>query len=215
MSTQNPRYKSSATAKSPTSFPAICDQASALKSRHSTECGQKGVASKSTVLPATQRGSINTRPVQNRIFAVMMHTTRYAFKAQARLAADCRVAPSTICRLLTGHSSPSFALVATITKTLEKHLGRPLDPRELVSTDSQFPTLSTCALCGCRGCLPDEAYDENERLRPEYKGVAPGSWTLLSSQSVRRALDEEQREQSNTQGKPKQNATPQILKEVR
>jgi hypothetical protein len=139
----------------------------------------------------------------------MMHTTRYAFKAQARLAVDCHVAPSTICRLLMGQSSPSFALVTTITKALEKQLGRPIDPRELVSIDCQFPTVSTCALCGCRGCLPDEAYDENEQLRPEYKGVAPGSWTLLSSQSVRRSLDEDQRERQEKQAKETQSAPPQ------
>lgn len=138
------------------------------------------------------RDCINTRPVINRIFAVMMHTTRYAFKAQARLAADCGVSPSTISRLLTGFSSPSFVLVDAVTKALEKQLGVPLDPRELVSVDGDFPTRFTCDLCRCGGCLPYEAWDEDDHLRPEYKGVRPGEWTLLSVQSVRKALLEEQ-----------------------
>lgn len=140
---------------------------------------------------------INTRPVHNRIFEVMMHTTRYAFKAQARLAADCGVAPSTICRLITGQCSPSFAVMATITKALEQQLNKTIDPREIVSLDESFPTASTCELCGCRGCLPDEAYDEHDRLRPAYRGIQPGQWTILSRQFVAQALNEPE---GNTRG---------------
>jgi DNA-binding XRE family transcriptional regulator len=88
----------------------------------------------------TRVNCINTSPVYNRIFGVMMHTTRYAFKAQARLARDCGVSPSTICRLLTGQSSPSFALVAAITGALEKQLKKQIDPRELISPDGTFRT---------------------------------------------------------------------------
>lgn len=153
---------------------------------------QQGQKKQPDLSSRVRRDCVNTRPVVNRIFAVMMHTTRYAFKAQARLAADCQVSPSTISRLLTGFSSPSFVLVDTVTKALEKQLKFSLDPRELISVDGDFPTRFTCSLCHCTGCLPYEAWDENDLLRPEYMDVRPGEWTLLSVQSVRKSLLEEQ-----------------------
>lgn len=164
----------------------------------------------SSSLSGSRRSKINAMPVYNRIFAVMMHTNRYAFKAQARLASDCRVAPSTICRLLTGQSSPSFALVTAIADALEKQLKRRIDPRELVSINGEYATPWTCALCGCGGCLPDEAYDEDDRLRPEYRDVRPGEWTNLTFRFVRRALAENDlpNPQPAASGRPK-TGTPQ------
>ena len=135
---------------------------------------------------------INTRPVHNRVFAVMMHTTRYAFKSKARLASDCGVAPSTICRLILGQCSPSFALIDVVTGALEKQLQKTIDPRELVSLDGVYPTPSVCALCGCKGCLPDEAYDGNNRLKPEYKDMQPGQWVTLSAEGIEQILQEEE-----------------------
>ncbi len=126
---------------------------------------------------------VNTSKVHNRIRALMEHTTRYAFKGEARLAADSGVSKSALNRLLNGHSSPSFALVSLLTKALEQQLSnggepRRLDPRDLVSLDGTYLTPSVCALAGCRGCLPSAAYDEHEKLRPEYKDVKPGQWSL-------------------------------------
>lgn len=121
---------------------------------------------------------INLSQMHNRILALMAHTTRYAFKGGTRLAADAGVSKSAVCRLLNGQSSPSFALVLAITKALEKHLHRPLDPRDLISLDGHYPTASACQLAGCKGCLPPEAYDENNILRPEFKDIKPGQWSL-------------------------------------
>lgn len=121
---------------------------------------------------------INALQLHNRILALMAHTTRYAFKGETRLAQDAGVSKSAVCRLLNGKSSPSFALVVAVTKALEKRLGRPLDPRELISLDGSYPTASACELAGCRGCLPVEAYDENNVLKPEFKDVKPGQWCV-------------------------------------
>jgi transcriptional regulator with XRE-family HTH domain len=82
----------------------------------------------------------------------MAHTTRYAFKGEARLAVDAGVSKSAVSRLVNGLSSPSFAVMSAIAGALEKHLGRVLDPRELVSFHGRYPTPSACDLCGCRGC---------------------------------------------------------------
>jgi hypothetical protein len=142
---------------------------------------------------------INTAPVHNRIFAVMMHTTRYAFKSKARLALDCDVAPSTICRLILGQCSPSFALTSVVTRALEQQLKKTIDPRELVSLDGTYPTPSVCQLCGCKGCLPDEAYDGNNRLKPEYKDVQPGQWVTLSAAGIEQILREDASHQDATQ----------------
>lgn len=43
--------------------------------------------------------------------------------------------------------------------------------------DGTYPTSSVCELCGCKGCLPAEAYDEQNRLKPRWKDVKPGHWT--------------------------------------
>jgi len=108
----------------------------------------------------------------------MAHTTRYAFKGESRLAADSGVSKSAVNRLIHGQSSPSFALVCALTKALEKHLGTTLDPREVISFDGIYPTASVCELAGCKGCLPTEAYDESNILRPEYRDVEPGQWSV-------------------------------------
>jgi len=126
---------------------------------------------------------INTSPVHNRILALMAHTTRYAFKGESRLAKDAGVSKSAVCRLLNGQSSPSFALVSSITRALEPHLqrglqGQRLDPHELISLDGTYPTASACQLAGCKGCLPAQAYDEHNDLRPEFLGIKPGQWSL-------------------------------------
>lgn len=126
---------------------------------------------------------VNTGQVHNRILALMAHTNRYAFKGESRLAMDAGVSKSAVCRLLNGQSSPSFALVSSITKALEPHLGRGLegrrlDPHELISLDGTYPTASACALAGCKGCLPAQAYDEHNRLKPEFRDMKPGEWSL-------------------------------------
>jgi DNA-binding phage protein len=135
--------------------------------------------------PMPRPKKINTTQVHNRILALMAHTKRYAFKGETRLAADAGVSKSAICRLLNGHSSPSYALVAAVTRALEKHLGHALDPRDLISTDGTYPTPSACQLAGCKGCLPAEVYDENNQVKSEYQHLRPGQWTVASPAIVR------------------------------
>lgn len=128
---------------------------------------------------------INVSQAHNRILALMAHTSRYAFKGESRLAVDAGVSKSAVCRLLNGQSSPSFALVSAITKVLEKHLqgglqGKRLDPHELISFDGTYPTPSACELAGCKGCLPAEAYDEYNNLKPQYRNVKPSQWSVTA-----------------------------------
>lgn len=107
----------------------------------------------------------------------MSHTSRYAFRGESRLADDAGISRAALNRLVRGTSSPSFVHVAALTQALERALGRCLDPREVVSLDGIYPTASVCQLCGCRGCLPAEAYDEENVIRPEFKDVKPGQWS--------------------------------------
>lgn len=95
--------------------------------------------------------------VYNRLPEVMVHVNWYLFSPQARLARDVGVSRSTLSRLLSGRSAPSFSLAWRIAKALEKRLrpkmaGRALDPGELFSLDGTYPTASACALVGCPGC---------------------------------------------------------------
>lgn len=122
------------------------------------------------------KGNTQRQNVDNRIAAVMAHTTRYSFKGAARLAADAGVSKSAISRLLNHQSNPSYTLMCRVTSAFEKRLGLRLDPRELVSLDGSYPTSSVCRLVGCKGCMPDEAFDGEGNLRPQFSLMKPGDW---------------------------------------
>src|SRR5690606_26060687 len=107
--------------------------------------------------------------VENRIRVFMEHSTRYAFMGPARLAKDCGVSDASICRLLSGYSSPSFAMVAKITRAFEKEFKMTLDTREIFAIDGQYPTGDACALLGCKGCTPQSAWNDDDTLKEEYQ----------------------------------------------
>ena len=136
----------------------------------------------STIFPSSPRRLPLTGPhrpaVQNRVRVLMIHAPRYGFQGQARLAADAGVSRSTISRLISGRLNPSFRLAQAVTAALERRLNRSLDLRDLFSPDGTYPTASGCTLAGCRGCLPEEAYDAEGNLRPEYRDMRPGDWSL-------------------------------------
>lgn len=115
-------------------------------------------------------------PAINRISDVMAHSDRFAFKGVRRLAGDAGVSPSSVSRLINGKINPSFLLVARITAALEKQLGFPVDPRDLVAENGRFLTEFVCELTKCGGCLPDNARDEFGSLKKAYKSVQPGQW---------------------------------------
>ena len=113
----------------------------------------------------------------NRLRAVLLHIPWYSIEGFARLASDVGVSRSTVSRLTCGKQHPSFYLAQNIADALSLRLGKTISPRELFSPDGTFPTGSTCALCGCKGCLPPEAYNErSDRLKPAWKKAKPGEW---------------------------------------
>lgn len=130
------------------------------------------------LLPRTPRSQrLYSRNLHNRLRAVMTHTISYAFKGETRLAEDTGISRSSINRLINGQTSPSFALVCTLAQALSTELSRRIEPCELVSCDGSYPTKYVCELCGCKGCLPNQAYDEDENRRPEYAHIQPGQWS--------------------------------------
>lgn len=113
----------------------------------------------------------------NRLRAVLLHVPWYSIEGFARLASDVGVSRSTVSRLVSGKQHPSFFLAQSIADALSLRLTRPIPPRELFSEHGAFPTGSTCDLCGCKGCLPPEAYDErSDRRRLAWSGAKPGDW---------------------------------------
>ncbi len=119
------------------------------------------------------------RPLHNRVGAIMLHVPWLTFRGQVRLAREVGVSRSTVCRLLSGKSAPTFPVMAGVVTALSRRLDRPLDLADVFSPDGIFPTASVCALCGCGGCLPAQAYDSDEdTLRPEYRHLRSGAWTL-------------------------------------
>jgi transcriptional regulator with XRE-family HTH domain len=133
----------------------------------------------SILMQSRQQPTVRDTVIHNRIAEVMAHTTRYAFKCEARLAMDAGISKSALNRLVNGLSSPSFVSACKIARALEKELKRPLEPRELISFDGTYPTPSVCELVGCKGCMPDQAYDESERVRPQYREIKPGDWSTM------------------------------------
>jgi transcriptional regulator with XRE-family HTH domain len=124
-------------------------------------------------LPAAQPGIL-----RHRVREVLWHIPWYGFKTQARLAQDSGVSPAAISRLLRGESQPSLLIALRLVRALSRRLGRPLDVGEVFSLDGTYPTPSVCRLTGCRNCLPPPAYDGDERLLPDFRGVPAGAWSL-------------------------------------
>lgn len=119
--------------------------------------------------PPISKKPINTHPVHNRIRSFMEHTTRYAFMGEVRLAEECKVSCATISRLLSGKSSPSFALSVRIAQAFEKHFGKRIDLREIISLDGGYPSETVCKVVGCKGCSPQAAWNEDDTMKAEYR----------------------------------------------
>lgn len=125
-----------------------------------------------------QRRAKHRSPIQNRVSVLLVHIPRLSIQGQARLAVEVGVSRSTISRLARGRINPSYRLARGVTDVLERMLGRPLDMREVFSTDGTYLTPSGCALCRCHGCLPDRAWNEDGCLKPGWKDARPGDWSL-------------------------------------
>ncbi len=116
------------------------------------------------------------QPVTNRLTALMAHTSRYSFEGPARLAADLGVPRSTVLRMLRGQTHPSFGLALATINRLEEATGHSLDAREVFSLDGSYPTPFVCDLLDCPGCLPDEIYDREDNVKPEFAHLRSGRW---------------------------------------
>jgi len=115
-------------------------------------------------------------PSVSRLADVMAHSQRLAFRGTTRLAFAAGVSPAAVSRIISGKLNPSAAMLNRIATALEKDLGVPIDPRDLVAEYGQFPIRYVCDLVGCPGCLPDNAYDEFGDLKSTFANVKPGEW---------------------------------------
>lgn len=108
----------------------------------------------------------------------MMHIPWYSVDGITRLAYDTGVAKSTISRLLSGKTRPSLALVWKVKEALERRWGRALDFSELFCVSGSYRTASVCDLMQCRGCLPESFYESDGSLKPEFRHIRSGEWSL-------------------------------------
>ncbi len=116
-------------------------------------------------------------PVINRIPDLMAHISRYASRhGVERLSQDAGLSRSSVSRLIHNEGNPSFLAVARLTGALEKHLGRRIDPRDLLAEGGRFLTHFACEVSGCRGCLPEIATDEFGDLKRAFEGIRAGAW---------------------------------------
>lgn len=133
----------------------------------------------------------------NRVRVLLVHIPRYSIRGQARLAQDVGVSRSTISRLVSGRINPSHALAQGVTTALSRHLGRPLDPRDVFSLDGGYLTPSGCGLCGCHGCLPADAWGADDVLRPEWRGQRPGDWSFTRPRKDDREKDDRENDKAD------------------
>lgn len=115
-------------------------------------------------------------PVVNRIADIMLHTKRYSFKGVLRLAEDSGIHPASVSRIIHSRRYPTGLSLLRITNALEKALGFPLDPRDVVTDTGHFLHDSCCAACRCPGCLPPAAWDRFGNRTPAFANVPPGHW---------------------------------------
>ncbi|HVT12610.1 MAG TPA: hypothetical protein VHE55_10100 [Fimbriimonadaceae bacterium] len=114
----------------------------------------------------------------NRLAAVLMHLTRYSFRATFTLAEDTGLSQSCIGKLVAGRTSPRYSTAERIVKCLEAQLGRPLPASEVFSLDGRYPTRFVCQLMNCRpGCLPEAVHDADGTPVPEFDHIERGRWT--------------------------------------
>ena len=113
----------------------------------------------------------------NRVAAIMVHVQRYWSRGASRLATDAGVSKSTISHLLRGKSNPLYTTTRRVVKCLERELGLPLHPDEVLSEDGSYPTTQVCRLVGCPGCLPEVAYQRDNAQNPVLLHVKAGQWT--------------------------------------
>lgn len=106
----------------------------------------------------------------------MEHSDRFAFHGTVRLAQAAGVSHSSVSRFIHAQTSPSFWLVARLTRAFEQEFKVHLDPRDLVAEDGAFINQWVCDAVGCGGCLPTSAYGDDQVLRPDFDGVHPGKW---------------------------------------
>jgi hypothetical protein len=114
----------------------------------------------------------------NRIRQIVWHIPWYGFRTQARLAADAGISPSSVSRMIRGCSQPTISAALKVTAALSFRLNRTLDLREVFSPDGTYPTPNVCDLVGCLSCMPPTAYDSDDDLKPEYRDVVAGTWSL-------------------------------------
>lgn len=115
--------------------------------------------------------NLSVRPTaENRLRGFMTHSTRYSSKGRKRLVEDAKVSTASVKQLLAGkNANPSFVLVCRIVGALERAFGRRFDPREVVCENGVYLSPSLCSLLGCPGCLPENAFDGHNELRPEFR----------------------------------------------
>ncbi len=118
------------------------------------------------------------RKVYTRLPEILSHLCAFTFQPQARLAKEVGVSRSTISRLINGKIRPSPTLVKKIQQVLDRKLGRPIPTREWLSPDTTWPTAAVCKVLGCPGCLPEQAYCADGSLKPAFRHIAPGTWTV-------------------------------------
>ena len=138
--------------------------------------------------------------ITNRLRAVLLHVPYYTFEGCAKLARDTGLARSTVSRLIRGKISPSYVVVESIARAISHRWGNRLDPREVFTTNGSYPTPSTCALMGCSGCLPPEAWSEaTDTLRPKWKQQRPGDWCHYQGDESRYSAEHDSDQPLSTQ----------------
>lgn len=76
----------------------------------------------------------------NRIQEILALLHETNLLTERKLARDCGVSVSQLNRVRRGECVPSFFFMWALARSLERHVGRPIDPRDLLNFDGTYPT---------------------------------------------------------------------------
>jgi hypothetical protein len=114
----------------------------------------------------------------HRLSDFFSHIPRYWDDAGTRLAIDAGISPSAIYHLMKGRWTPTYRVAIGITEAIGRQLGRELHTSEIFTFTGRFRTPSVCELCGCKGCLPEAAYNEDGTRKAQYRHLKGGDWHM-------------------------------------
>lgn len=119
----------------------------------------------------------------------MQHLPAYWIDGGKKLALDAGISSSSVYHILHNRNAPSYRIAMAITDAISTTVGREILPTEIFSITGTYPTPSVCSFFNCK-CLPEAAYTEDDRRKPQYRHLKGGDWHTVDHHNVEEVYGE-------------------------